>query len=222
MSLIMVINDSDFVMVSVDRTTIPTTLDENYYCPSSKISKTPFGLAATFGDAHLGLMTRQKLMSTEVADQEEFAHIILDQWNTFIEELPEREEDMDYCGAVVTYCTVGIHGQRTQGEFMIPPSALDKLIEVDGVHGGFWCDSNAGRRVIRRRLAKLTEHLANIRTDSRISRIREYAKLMTKLHKEVSKISTSATPECDIAVQMDNNAVWACRKIDGEFRLIEF
>jgi hypothetical protein len=221
MSLIMVINDADFVMVSVDRTTVPA-LDEDYYCPSSKTSKTDFGLVTTFGDAHLGLMIRQKQLNTDVADQAEFAGIIEDECNAFIEKFPEREQDMNSCGTLVTYCAVGIHGNKTQSEWLMSATCMEKLIDLDGVQGGFWCDSKAGRKVIKRQLNKLSKHMANIRTDSRISRIREYAKLMTKLHKEVSQVSTCATPECDIAVQMDNNAVWACRKIDGEYRLIEF
>lgn len=222
MPLLMVINQGDFVMLSVDRSAALSTDDDLFCLSTSKIIQTPFGMAVTYGDPHLGQMTRDRLAQSEIAEPSQLEAIILDERLRFINELPE-EEDLSDSGVIVTYTTVGSEGSLTRSQWLQPLEDAEAVTDTGDSATCFSGSLKKKRKNGDLMLLNLHKGIEKINPNKPLAkRVRQCAKLLAKLNMKMSKISPDIAPGCDIAVQLNDNSVWSCMYIDGALRLVDF
>jgi hypothetical protein len=220
MPLVMVINQGDFVMISADRSVAMSPDDDLFCFSTSKIVETPFGMAVTYGDPYLGKMTRDRLVSSEVAESSQLQAMILGERMKFINELPE--EDLRDSGVIVTYTTVGSEGPQTRSQWLQPLENNEELTDTR-ISATCFCGSLEKKINGDQILLKLHTAVEKINTNKSLaSRIRQSAKLLAKLNKKMSKNSLDIAPGCEIAVQLNDNSVWSCKHIEGAYRLVDF
>lgn len=224
MSLIMTINDGDFVMLCADRTAHPIEDSGLHYTSTSKIIPTSFGLLATFGDEDLAISTRARIREAAVVDPDRINDLIVEERNEFCKRFPELKDEMICSGAVVAFSSVDLEGNQTY----LHTRVLEHAFEPDQLSDDlgewfYYCGNFKHNKKIQGFMDAFHRGAEKLRAkSSRAERIRRCAKLMTNIHKEISRLTPSMSIKCDIAVQLDDNSAWECKKIDGEFRLIDF
>lgn len=217
MTMIMVINEEDFVMVSADhRVTIRDEgVPDTYEDTSHKIVATPFGLVTTFGAEDLGDSIKECLKSAEIVEAFDIQELILAERQAFAERSPECVDDLKCAGVVATYCFANHSGVATQSRWLHPHINEHVLTKTGRLNAIFPGD------LAQHFMMRLTEGMVDIwPLEDRESKINLCAALLTRINAEVHAMSPKVSPGCDIAVQLEDNSIWSCQQQGERFGLV--
>jgi hypothetical protein len=217
MSLIMVINEEDFVMLSADhRVTIGGEgIPDTYEDTCHKIVATPFGLVTTFGAEDLGDSIKERLKTAEIVEAFDIQEMIIEERAAFAELSPECTDDLKCAGVVATYCFANHSGVVTQSRWLHPHINDRGLTKTGRLNAIIPAD------VAQHFMMRLTEGMVDIwPLEDRESKIHLCAALLTRINAEVHAMSPKVSPGCDIAVQLEDNSIWSCQPQGDRFELI--
>lgn len=217
MTLIMVINEEDFVMLSADhRVTIRGEgSTDTYEDTCHKIVATPFGLVTTFGDEDLGDSIKERLKTADIVEAFDIQEMILEERAAFAQSLPECVDELKRAGVVATYCFANQNGVVTQSRWLHPHINDRGLTKTGRLNATFPAD------VAQHFMMMLAEGMVDIwPLEDRESKINLCAALLTRINAEVHTMSPKVSASCDIAVQLEDNSVWSCQPQGDRFELV--